>query len=100
MCDPMTIWNIVSLAHKEGGECSTEWWDAMEGLRSVSYCLCLRDVLKPPKAWLGLWRKRSICCLRTRNSCCAVWNYQLTNLEVCLGTMWFIVKFHYNFAKS
>lgn len=24
----------------------------------------------------------------------------LADLEVCLGTMWFIVKFHYNFAKS
>lgn len=42
----MSSLNIVSLAHKECGECSAELWGGAEELHSISHCLCLVDVLK------------------------------------------------------
>lgn len=73
----------------------------MSAFLAPGVLLCLRDVLKPPGILLGLGKKSSTCSLRMHKELLCIWcNYQLTNLGVCLGTMWFIVKFHYNFTKS
>lgn len=58
------------------------------------------DVPRSPGSGLAVGTS-SVCSPRTHKQFpCSRCNYQLTSFKVYSGTMWFIVKFHYNFAES